>query len=152
AVVVPCAMAGVLVLAGCQKNSSESANAPANHQTIPTNNVTVSEDQNYFTLDNGIVTARISKKSGDLFSLKYKNLELLDNVDQHQPAYWSHNTALGQQIIPDITIDPKSNGGERGEVSVKGISGGSRMGSGPGGSVVADIEIRYSLGRTDSGI
>src|SRR5215472_3460294 len=119
---------------------------------LAANEVTVSQDEDYFTLDNGIVTAKISKNSGDVFSIKYKNLELLDNVDQHQPAYWSHNTALGQQIIPRITIDPKSNGGERGEVSVKGISGGRRMGSGPGGSVVADIEIRYSLGRNDSGI
>jgi rhamnogalacturonan endolyase len=119
---------------------------------LAANEVTVSQDEDYFTLDNGIVAAKISKISGDIFSLKYKNLELLDNVDQHQPAYWSHNTALGQPIIPRITIDPKSNGGERGEVSVKGISGGQRMGSGPGGSVVADIEIRYSLGRNDSGI
>ena len=36
-----------------------------------------------------------------------------------------------------ITIDPENNGGERGEVSIKGISGGHPMGSGPGGSVVA---------------
>jgi rhamnogalacturonan endolyase len=119
---------------------------------LAANDVTVSQDENYFTLNNGIVTAKISKNSGDVFSLKYKNFELLDNVDQHQPAYWSHNTALGQEITPRVTIDPKSNEGERGEVSVKGISGGRRMGSGPGGSVVADIEIRYSLGRNDSGI
>ena len=116
------------------------------------NGVTVSEDPTSFILDNGIVTAQISRHSGDLLSLKYKNLEMLDNIDQHQPAYWSHDTAQGQQIMSQVTIDPKSNGGERAEVSVKGISGGKRMGSGPGGSVVADIEIRYALGRGDSGI
>ena len=114
--------------------------------------VTISQDDNAYTLDNGIVTARVSKESGDLLSLKYKNLEMLDNVDQHQPAYWSHNTAQGQQIFAKITIDPALNGGERAEVSIKGISDGQRMGSGPGGSVVADIEIRYALGRGDSGI
>src|SRR5262249_48780712 len=39
-----------------------------------------------------------------------------------------------------------------GEVSIKGISNGRPMGSGPGGSVIADIEIRYALGRGDSGL
>jgi rhamnogalacturonan endolyase len=114
--------------------------------------VTVAEDPTTFTLDNGIVTAQISKHSGDLLSLKYKNLELFDNLDPHQPAYWSHNTAQGLPIIPRVTIDPKSNGGERAEVSIKGISGGRRMGTGPGGSVFADIEIRYALGRNDPGL
>jgi rhamnogalacturonan endolyase len=113
--------------------------------------VTVSENENSFTLANGIVTAEISKRSGDLLSLKYKNLEMLDTEDQRQVAYWSHNAARGQQL-DRITIDPKSNGGERGEVSIKGIAHGNQMGSGPGGSVVADIEIRYALGRGDSGI
>ena len=117
-----------------------------------TGGVTVAEDQSTFTLDNGIIAARISKHSGDLLSLKYKNLETLDDIDQHQPAYWSHDTAQGLQIIPRVTIDPKTNDGERGEVSIKGISGGRRMGSGPGGSVFADIEIRYALGRNDPGI
>ena len=37
-------------------------------------------------------------------------------------------------------------------MAVKGISNGNPMGSGPGGSMVADIEIRWSLGRGDSGI
>ena len=115
------------------------------------NSVVVSENENSFTLANGIVTVQIAKKSGDLTSLKYKNLEMLDNQDQHQAAYWSHNAARGQQLTR-ITIDPKTNGGERGEVSIKGISGGNPMGSGPGGSVVADIEIRYELGRGDSGV
>lgn len=114
--------------------------------------VTVSENENSYTLANGIVTAEISKRSGDLLSLKYKNLEMLDTEDQRQTAYWSHNTARGQQIIDRITIDPKSNGGERAEISVKGIANGQQMGSGPGGSVIADIEIRYALGRGDSGV
>lgn len=116
------------------------------------NAVTISEDGNSYTLANGIITAKISRHSGDLLSLKYKNLEMLDTVDQSQPAYWSHNTARGKRIIDRITIDPKTDGGERGEISVKGISDGGQMGSGPGGSVAADIEIRYTLGRGDSGL
>ena len=113
--------------------------------------VTVSENENSFTLDNGIVTARVAKSSGDLISLEYKHLELLDADGGRQAAYWSHNAARGRQI-DRITIDPKTNGGERGEVSILGISGGIPMGGGPGGTVVADIEIRYALGRGDSGI
>ena len=112
--------------------------------------VTVSEDDSSFTLDNGIVTARVAKRSGDMTSLKYKNLEMLDAADR-QAGYWEHNTARGQ-AVDSVTIDPKANGGERGEISVKGISNGNPMGSGPGGSVIADIEIRYMLGRGDSGL
>jgi len=112
--------------------------------------VRISTDETSFTLDNGIVTARVAKRSGDLLSLKYINLEMLDAAGR-QGAYWSHNAARGQQRSR-ITIDPQTNGGERGEVSVKGIANGNAMGSGPGGSVIADIEIRYALGRGDSGV
>jgi rhamnogalacturonan endolyase len=113
--------------------------------------VTVSENGGFFTLDNGIVSARIAKNSGDLISLTYKNLEMLDTKSGRAVAYWSHNASHGQ-VSSQITINPKANGGERGEVSIQGISGGKPMGSGPGGSVVADIEIRYALNRGDSGI
>ena len=113
--------------------------------------VTVSEKAGSFILDNGIVKARVSKSSGDLLSLEYKNLKLLDANGGRQVAYWSHNAARGQRI-DRITIDPQTNGGERGEISIKGISGGNPMGGGPGGTVVADIEIRYTLGRGDPGI
>jgi rhamnogalacturonan endolyase len=55
-------------------------------------------------------------------------------------------------------MDPARNGGERGEVSVKGISEGRRLGRPAGlapgaeGDFPADIEIRYSMGRGDSGV
>lgn len=113
--------------------------------------VTLTETESNFTLENGLVTATVAKGSGDLFSLKYKGLEMLDTDSGHQAAYWSHNAARSQKVTR-ITIDPKSNGGKRAEVSIKGISGGNRLGSGPGGSVIADVEIRYTLGRGDSGV
>src|SRR3954447_7748293 len=81
--------------------------------------VIVSETESTFTLDNGIVTAQINKRSGDLISLEYQGLEMLDNVSQRQPGYWSHNVARGQRGN-SITIDPKTSGGARGEVSLKG--------------------------------
>ena len=39
--------------------------------------VKVEEDKTTFTLSNGIVTARVSKRSGDLSSLQYKGMETL---------------------------------------------------------------------------
>jgi rhamnogalacturonan endolyase len=118
--------------------------------------VKVEEDQSTFTLSNGVVTARVSKRSGDLTSLRYKGTETLTDQSGHAGAYWSHDTTGGKETLTRITIDPQSNGGERGEVSVKGISGGIKMGHGPGaardGDFPADIEIRYCLGRDDAGV
>jgi rhamnogalacturonan endolyase len=118
--------------------------------------VKVEEDKTTFTLSNGIVTARVSKRSGDLTSLQYKGMETLTDRSGHAGAYWSHDTTGAKETVTRITIDPQANGGERVEVSVKGISGGIKMGHGPGaardGDFPADIEIRYSLGRSDAGV
>jgi rhamnogalacturonan endolyase len=124
---------------------------PAVLSAAPKSSVGVSEDQYSYTLTNGIVAARVSKRSGDLTSLRYKGLELLDTSSARSFGYWSHDTSRGERTTR-IAIDPMANGGERGEVSVKGISNGNPMGNGPGGSVIADIEIRYALGRDDSGV
>jgi rhamnogalacturonan endolyase len=112
--------------------------------------VTVADDDTNFTLANGIVTAKVSKRTGDLVSFKYKDLEML-GASGHAGGYWSH-TPAGVRTTTAVTIDPKNNDGARGEVSVKAMSNGNAMGSGPGGSVIADLEIRYALGRGDSGI
>lgn len=113
--------------------------------------VAIVETETDFVLSNGLLTARVAKRSGDLVSLRYKNLEMLDTESSRGSAYWSHDIARGKRTAR-ITIDPRANGGERGEVSLIGISGGTPMGSGPGGSVIADIEIRYSLARGDSAL
>ena len=118
--------------------------------------VMVGEDQASFTLSNGVVTAKVSKRSGDLTSLQYQETEVLTDRSGHAGAYWSHDTTGGKETITKVTIDPASNGGERSEVCVKGISGGVKMGHGPGaaqgGDFPADVEIRYSLGRSDAGV
>jgi rhamnogalacturonan endolyase len=83
---------------------------------------------------------------------------MLNDKSGHPGAYWSHDTTGGTELISRITIDPAANSGARAEVSVKGISGGKKMGHGPGvpqgaeGDLPVDIEIRYALGRGDSGI
>jgi rhamnogalacturonan endolyase len=128
--------------------------APAT--TARAQNVAVTEDEASFTLSNGIMTARVLKRNGDMSSLTYRGREVLTDKSGHAGAYWSHDTTGGTRLSTRITIDPKTNGGERAEVSVKGISGGVRMGHGPGaaadGDFPADIEIRYTLNRGDSGI
>jgi rhamnogalacturonan endolyase len=138
--------------------------------------VTVAEDASAYTLANGIVTARVDKKSGDLLSLRYKGTEILATIlgpdglpdtkidpagankrggggryTDHQYGFWSYDTT-GPNTIAKVTIDPKSNGGERAEVAIKGIAGGAPMGAGPGGSFISDVEIRYTMGRDDSGL
>src|SRR4051812_17977294 len=113
--------------------------------------VTLAEDAAAYTLANGVVTAKVSKRSGDLVSLRYKDLELLAGGSGHAYAYWSHSAA-SPKTTRAVTIDPQSNGGERAEVSIKGVSDGRPLGSGPGGSTVCDVEIRYALGRGDSGV
>jgi len=131
--------------------------APAQAQDTPAEqNVTVLEDPLSFTMSNSIVTAKVSRQNGDLTSLQFKGMEMLEFKSGHPGGYWSHDTTGGTDLISKVTIDPRSNGGARAEVSVKGISGGRKMGHGPGaardGDFPADIEIRYSLGRGEPGV
>lgn len=131
--------------------------APARLQAQGPGDVTLSEDDKTFTLSNGIVTARVSKVSGDLVSMVYKGTEVLYGGSGHPFAYWSHDTTGGVKTETKVTIDPKANGGRRVQVSVKGYSGGvKKMGHGPGapadGDIFADIEIRYGLDAGQSGV
>jgi rhamnogalacturonan endolyase len=115
--------------------------------------VKIAGDDASFTISNSQLTAVISKKTGDLTSLKFHNLEMMGHSSGHPAGYWEQNTGNASQIVPSITIDPASNGGERGEVSIKGVSGGKPLGGGgPGGGMLCDLELRYALGRDDSGV
>ena len=164
-------LAPCLALAACVFAAAGVARA----QSAP---VTVAEDDHTYTLANGVVTVRVAKASGDLLSVRYKDLEMLatftagngvpdlekdppganpnglnKGMTDHQYGFWSHD-AMGPRgtspAIARITIDPKSNERQRAEVSVKGLSNGRPMGAGPGGSTICDVEIRWSLGADDS--
>src|SRR3954470_12137850 len=113
--------------------------------------VTLTDDNATYTLANDHVTAKINKRSGDLMSLRFKDLELMGSGSGHPAGYWSHAPTAAKPTA-SITIDPKSNDGQRAEISIKGVSGGAPMGQGPGGSTIADIEIRYALGANDHGL
>jgi rhamnogalacturonan endolyase len=115
--------------------------------------VTVQGDQNTFTLANGIVTARINKKNGDLEALVFKGVDTMGH-DQGRAGYWEQDPSGAPDLQQSITIDPAKNGGERAEVAIVGKTGGKVMltPGAPGGGTYCDIEIRYALGRGDSGI
>ena len=95
--------------------------------------VTVIDNGEGWTMDNGIVKATINKRSSHITSMVYHGVEIMG------PGGIWEQTPSGQ-VTHSITIDPAKNGGERGEVDMKGVNG--RM----------DIEVRYALERGVSGI
>jgi rhamnogalacturonan endolyase len=109
--------------------------------------VAISQDESSFTLDNSIISARVSKQSGNLTELIYKGFQILDKGrESSSGGYWSFDISRERQTSR-ITIDPATNAGQRGEISIKGVFSGRPM-SGP----AVDIEIRYSLASGDSGL
>ncbi len=124
--------------------------------------VAITDNAGMFTLSNGIVTARINKRNGDLESLIFKGLETIGH-DQGRAGYWEQDPSAASKVdglTQSITIDPAKNGGERGEVSIKGVTKGDpKAGLTPGspgapssGTVNCDMEVRYALDRGASGI
>lgn len=113
--------------------------------------VSIIETDETYTLSNGIFETVISKKTANMMSAKFRGQNLLTDSRNTGAAMWSHDTT-SPEIVTKITIDPAKNNGERAEISIKGISGGRPMGNGPGGSFVADIEIRYAIEKDSPGI
>jgi len=122
--------------------------------------VTVTDNGNTWTLDNGIVKAVILKRSGAVSSLVYKGVETAGNGQGRASGIWEQdpsNAANVGGLTDSVTIDPAKNGGARAEVSVKGVTGG-QVGLSPGapgapsGGIILDLEIRYALGRGESGL
>lgn len=116
----------------------------------PARAVTVVDNGATWTLDNGIVKATIRKDNAFMASFVYKGKEMMAG----NGGTWNH-TPQGAPILTNtITIDPASNGGERAEVAVKGVTNGTYVltPGAAGGGAQADLEIRYALGRGDSGI
>jgi rhamnogalacturonan endolyase len=115
--------------------------------------VTVTDNGRTWTLDNGLVKAVVNKRSGSLESLFYNGFDTMGH-DQGEPGVWEEDPSLAPDLKQTVTIDPANNGGARAEVSVAGKTGGTVMltPSAPGGGTYCDIEIRYALGRGDSGI
>ena len=126
--------------------SGASAQQPAAHvlpkvaKVTVNDPVTLTDNGDSWTLDNGIVKMTVLKRNGNISSLIYHGIET-----QTHGEYWEQ-TPSGT-ITARVTIDPATNGGERAEVSVLGVNPGDRnnpspMGGPPGGGVPAAQEQR----------
>src|SRR5215831_6385881 len=113
-------------------------------QAAPFSPVSLFESADSFTLSNGLVSARIEKRSGILVSLKFNDLDLLA---QHQGGanggYWSSvgRGRPGSRISSVVRIDPATNNGARAEISCQ-LHNDPDSPNSP-----VDADYRYSLGR-----
>jgi len=121
-------------------NSTSAADAP----------VILQDGERSFFLDNGILNVGIEKRTGEIFSLKYKGLEL---IAQSSPGgalggYWSSvgRAQAGGQRSATVRINPTTNNGERAEVSCNFHNAPGTTNS------PLDVDVRYSLGRGESWI
>jgi rhamnogalacturonan endolyase len=132
-------MAAPLLHASATKRAADDRTAPP---------VTLTDEGTTWTMDNGIVHVTVQKNSGLMTSLIYRG------YDTGSHGIWEHTPQGAPQVSNTVTIDPKSDDGERAEVSIKGIGGGTYMFSAhaPGGGTLCDIELRYSLARGDHGV
>jgi len=118
--------------------------------------VAITDEGNTYLLNNGIVAARVNKRSGELIQVIYKGVDRAGH-DQGAVGVWEQDpsgAAASGGLTQSITIDPTKNGGERGEVSIKGVTGGTvtLTPNAPGGGTNFDLEIRYAMGRGESGV
>ena len=80
--------------------------------------VTLTDNGDSWTMDNGIVKMSLLKRNGNLTSLVYHGVEVLT-----RGQYWEQ--VPSGNVTATVTIDPASNGGQRAEVSVKGVYNGN---------------------------
>jgi len=140
--------AGTLALPSLR---AEVAAAPVVAKPAVNSPVTVTDNGNSWILDNGIIKITVLKSSGKLTSLIFKSREMLGRSSEGWEQYPAAASTVGG-LTDTVTIDPSKNGGERAEVSVKGVTNGQvQLGSGVGGGTYCDLEVRYTLGRGESG-
>ena len=96
--------------------------------------VTLTDNGDTWTLDNGIIKATIVKKNGSLLQVIYHGIETLHpSISRGADNLHSPPTPAGSPIpsweqmpsgtvTPSVTIDPATNGGARAEVAVKGVN------------------------------
>lgn len=102
--------------------------------------VTLTDNGDSWTLDNGIIKLNVAKRDGNISALVYHGIDILTRGREWEQV-------PSGTVTSRVTIDPASNGGERAEVAVKGINpgGADRRGGG------MDIETRITMERGTSG-
>jgi rhamnogalacturonan endolyase len=138
--------AGLIVLftslALTATSSTAQAQSPQVAKATVNAPVTLTDNGDSWTLDNGIVKASILKRNGNMSFLGYHG------VDIHPHGSFWEQTPSGS-VTASVTIDPATNNGERAEVSIKGVNPGGQAGENGRGGM--DIETRYALERGTSG-
>src|SRR6187431_3297269 len=102
------------------------AAAPAPRVARPVDSapVTVRETDGSFILANGLLRARIDKRRGELEELVYRGSDVLGH-DQGRVGGWEQDPSAAEKVgglTRSIAIDPATNGGERAEISIKGVT------------------------------
>jgi rhamnogalacturonan endolyase len=126
----------ICLFAICSAGSAQSRPSMAGMRPetpVPSQPVTVTDDGTSFILSNGYLTATINKKTGDMTSLKVYGLETQGYVSGHHAGYWEQNPNGASRMESKVTIDPRTNGGKRVEVSIKGWSDGKNLNAGSSG-------------------
>ncbi len=143
-------LVGAITLAIVCSAPAHVFSAPSIAKSVVRTPVSITDNGNSWTLDNGIVKATINKRSGTMPSLVYRGMETMGGGG----GVWEETPQLAPQLTQIVTIDPATNEGDRAEIAIKGVTGGTVMLSpnAPGGGTYCDIEIRYSLAHGDSGI
>jgi rhamnogalacturonan endolyase len=111
--------------------------------------VTLTDDPASFTLANARISARIDKRTG-FFSLKQNDLTVIDR------GYWSQvgRSSAGDiaQFPPartsSILLNPTTNNGDRATVSIRFTYDPKTRPT----ALPCDVEFRYTLARTDTGL
>jgi rhamnogalacturonan endolyase len=161
-------IASVLVAFATASTSVATAQMPKVEKPTVNVPVTLTDSGDSWTMDNGIVKMTVLKRNGNISSLIYHGVQILPNRSE----FWE--TTPSGTITATVTIDPSTNGGERAEVSVKGVNpggnaalapaggprgagrgqaapGAPRLGLGGPRNGGMDIETRYSMERGTSG-
>ncbi|MGP8259559.1 MAG: polysaccharide lyase family protein [Acidobacteriaceae bacterium] len=89
--------------------------------------VTLTDNGDSWTLDNGIVKMTVLKSNGNMTTVYYKGID----IPNSRSEYWEQTPA--GTVTAKVTIDPSTNGGQRAEVSVKGVNPGTPGVRGGGG-------------------
>lgn len=106
------------------------------------------------TLENGVVAFTVDKQSGNILSLNYDGMDLIDGANRWSawnvygnPPGEAHTEKKSPALPLNILQDPGDNGGAMGEIEINMPYQPQQPGLEP-----LDLAIRYGLRRGDSAI
>jgi rhamnogalacturonan endolyase len=100
--------------------------------------VTVKDNGDTVTLDNGIVSITITKASGEIDTWTYDGMNLLKGGVEGGKVYWELESGNGKYTL---SVDPATNGGDQAEVRIRTTGSTNNL----------NVSIDYALLRGSSG-